>query len=202
MCKILFSFLLVVGNPLKLAHDQRKGAEDEDTGVPRRLQGQEHSWTSGKIETGRGKPLGMKGWSGRSQSCPGTAESPVTHFSVYAVMSLLSLSDCLSHLLRVPNCSQPHKSSDLPTYMSCALQCCSQENGDVVTWGGMSPFAGPPVLFWWEYAGSWSHHIFWSFSQRAHSKPHCRVCRTKDPPFPEEACRVISERTVQVRLRR
>ena len=61
MCKILFSFLLVVGNPLKLAHDQRKGAEDEDTGVPRRLQGQEHSWTSGKIEKGRGKPLGMKG---------------------------------------------------------------------------------------------------------------------------------------------
>lgn len=107
-------------------------------------QGQEHSWTSGKMETGHGKPLGTKGWSGHSQSCPGTAGSPVTHFSVCAVTSLLSLSDCLSHLLRVPNCSHPHKSSNLPTYTSCALPCCFQENGDVVTWGGRVPSLDHP----------------------------------------------------------
>lgn len=142
-----------------------------------------------------GKPLGMKAWSGHSQCCPGTAGSPVTHFSVYTVTSFFSLSDSLSHLLRVPTCSQPHKSSNLPTYRSCALQGCSQGNGDVVTWGGTRLFAGPPALFWWEYAGSWSHHIFWSVSQRAHSKPRCRVCRTKNSPIPEEACHAISERT-------
>lgn len=57
---MLFGFL-VVGNPLRLAHDKRKGAEDEDTGGA--------SWTPRtgaqldlrKMGTGHGKPLAMKG---------------------------------------------------------------------------------------------------------------------------------------------
>lgn len=132
MGKSLVSFPLVASSPLELVHDkQKKRNRDRDTGVSHRLQGQEHGWTSGKMGTGHGKPLGMKGWSGHSQSCPGTAgpRSPISQSTLWLPSYL---SDCLSHPLCAPACPRPCRSSNLPTYGSGTPQSLAPKT--VVTW--------------------------------------------------------------------
>ena len=91
-------FPLVAYNPLKLARDQRKNRGDSQT------QRQEHPRTgasSGKLDPGQ-ESIGNEGMKWHSQSCPGTTESPVTHFPASpgaSVFFFFFFSRCLSHLL-------------------------------------------------------------------------------------------------------